>query len=222
MKKQNQLLRSDIVFFEIPKEKYQTCQLKNYIHFLSYQKIRRPFRFAHIQSEGEGLLPALTLKENIQLDSSALNFMHDRYQDLEKKIKNTFNPHLEKLLQLIGELECYPSQTSCEIKKLTNLTKGLLQSADFLLLECPELHLSSKSLEIFIMAMHHKCQYSGQIALISSPHGEVWKDIATKTVSRNEDKTFSIETIDNSKVKSLNDYRKNQTSSDKKDQKDVA
>lgn len=187
-----EIVHSDIVIFERKSNRYRTSDLKTYLHFLSFQKVPRPYKFAHVLAEGS-LISALSLKENILLNNSCIQLMHEKYDNLENKISKKENPFLLEILNLIGDLSVSPSEVCEEKKKLTALLKTLLRPADYLFLENPELNLSQKSLELVIQAMEHNSQNLGQITFITSPFIEIWSEIATKHVKVDPSGKFIIQ-----------------------------
>ncbi|MCP4912939.1 MAG: hypothetical protein GY909_07460 [Oligoflexia bacterium] len=168
--------------------------LKDFIHFLHTQGVKRPLKFSYIDSDAT-LLEQLTLRENIYLDSIPSSLSDTKEFQLNNFLKRSGNGHLIDLFQNITLLDELPHQVDQQTKKLAALTKGLLRPSKFLLLECPEKYLNKKNLEIFTNALQYQIVTTGQIVLIATDYTEYWETMANKLVSRNMENQFKIERV---------------------------
>ena len=191
MTKNNKLHRSDIIFFKSDQNKFSSSQLKNFIHFLNSNGIKKPYRFSHIEGEG-ALIPTLSLRENIHLDSVPNQLSTSKDIHLSKLLEKTGNSHLLEMFNFIPELDQYPEKVSEQVKKLASLIKGMIQEADFLFLEKPERFLSEEHLELFVKAIHYQSQDLGQIVFIHSQDEKFWMRHISKIVSRGDKNEFLV------------------------------
>lgn len=169
--------------------------LKNFLAFLKIQKADRHLRFAFTDSEGS-LIPALSLKENISLDSIPSTVSATKKFTLEDYLERLDNPFLIKLYEKIELVEDLPYQVDGQTRKTAALVKGLLQKADFLFLDRPEQYLDHDSLKIFRKALLHNLRVNKQTLLLTSERPEFWTPYITKTVTQKRcENTGKLEVI---------------------------
>lgn len=157
--------------------------LKNFLSFLKMNKAMQPLRFSYTDSEGS-LIPALSLKENISLDSIPSTVSSTKKFTLEDYLERMDNPFLIKLYHKIELVEDLPYQVDGQTRKMAALVKGLLQKADFLFLDRPEQYLDPESLKVFRNALLHNLQVNKQTLLLTSERPSFWAPYVTKTVSQ--------------------------------------
>ncbi|MCO4792620.1 MAG: ATP-binding protein [Bacteriovoracaceae bacterium] len=191
MDKKNQLITSDILLFKNEENRYGHSQLKNFLSFLSSNGIRRPYKFAYIESEGP-LIPKLSLRENIHLDSVQMSLSNTKEMELQNLLKKIGNEYLLELFTKINDLESKSSQVNDQTRKVAALIKGLIQEADYLFLERPEKHLSDDNLKLFVKALNYQSQTNGQVIFISSPSLLFWQGKVTKIITRGAKKEFLV------------------------------
>lgn len=155
--------------------------LKNFLSFLKMQNAAQPLRFAFTDSEGS-LIPALSLKENISLDSIPSTVSSTRQFTLEDYLGRLGNPFLIELYEKIELVEDLPYQVDSQTRKTAALVKGLLQKADFLFLDCPERYLDEKGLKVFMKALLQTLRENNQTLLLTSDKPKFWAPHITKTV----------------------------------------
>jgi len=191
MDKKNQINRSDILLFKNDENRYGHSQLKNFLSFLSSNGVKRPYKFAYIESEGP-LISNMSLRENIHLDSVPLSLSNTKEMELKNLMDKIGNEDLLNLFSKIENLEVKVSDVSDQARKLAALIKGLIQEADFLFLETPEKHLSDDQLRLFVNALNHQVQKNGQMAFISSPAVLFWQGKVSKIITRGPKKEFLV------------------------------
>ena len=200
-----QLNKSDILLL---KHADNSCSLRFYLNFLQSLKVKRPYRFSHIQSQAT-LIEYLSLKQNIQLDTLMPSFESDKDYELQKLIKNCSNPYLEKILENIGHLDQFPKQIDPEKRKLVSFAKSLLQQSDYLFIDRPENDLCENYLSLIMDAIKYQAHKNGQIIIISSNKQEYWEQYVTKVIERDEKKKFLV-TSPVAKIIKIDDFRDSQ------------
>ncbi|MCF8058424.1 MAG: hypothetical protein K9K67_03955 [Bacteriovoracaceae bacterium] len=175
--------RPDIIFFDKLDVKANSgmSALKNFLSFLKMQKASQPLRFSFTDSEGS-LLPALSLKENISLDSIPSTVSSTKKFTLEDYLGRKGNPFLIELYEKIELVSDLPYQVDSQTRKTAALVKGLLQKADFLFLDCPERYLDKAGLKIFTKALIHSLKENKQTLLLMTDKPSYWTPYITKTV----------------------------------------
>jgi ABC-type lipoprotein export system ATPase subunit len=191
MTRNNQLHKSDIIFFRSDPSKYTSSQLKNFIHFLNSNGIKRPYKFSNIEGEG-ALIPNLSIRENIHLDSVPNQLSTSKDIHLSKLLEKTGNSHLLEMFNFIPELDNYPEKVNEQVKKLASLIKGMIQEADYLFLEKPEMYLEEKHLDLFLKAIHYQAKSLGQIVFVHSQDEKFWRSHISKIVTRGDKNEFLV------------------------------
>ncbi len=200
--------RAEILLFEQkgPRETTGLSALKNFLSFLKMQKAAQPLRFSFTDSEGS-LIPALSLKDNISLDSIPSTVSATKKFTLEDYLERLDNPFLVKLYHRIELLEDLPYQVDGQTRKTAALVKGLLQKADFLFLDRPEQYLDQESLKIFRKALLHSLKKNKQTLLLTSERPQFWSPYITKTVSQKRcQETGKLEIICEDRVAKYSEY----------------
>lgn len=172
----------DIILFEGLSDTGAPSCLKQFLSFLKMQSIPAPPRFAYVDSEGS-LLPGLSLKENISLDSIPSTISSTAKFTLEDYLERLGNKHLVKLYQFIELTDDNPYQVDSRTRKIAALVKGLLQRTDYLFLENPEKYLTKEVLKVFKEAMLTQINGHKQTLLIKAHTLEEWTPLITKTVT---------------------------------------
>ncbi|TNF27660.1 MAG: hypothetical protein EP319_10900 [Deltaproteobacteria bacterium] len=191
MDKKNQINRSDILLFKNEENRYGHSQLKNFLSFLSSNGVKRPYKFAYIESEGP-LISNMSLRENIHLDSVPLSLSTTKEMELKNLLSKIGNNDLLELFAKIDNLEIKVSEVCDQTRKMAALIKGLIQEADFLFLEAPEKHLTEENLRLFVNALNYQVQENGQMVFISSPATLFWQGKVSKIITRGPKKEFLI------------------------------
>jgi ABC-type multidrug transport system ATPase subunit len=192
MKEVRSLSKMDILFFLKTQELVSSSrQLKDFIHFLKLMGPGESLCFSYVDQDGP-LLNNLTLRENIYLDSIPSGLSKTKEYQLQDFLRRTGNGHLIDLYSKVQLLDEYPDKVDAQTKKLAALTKGLLQKADYLLLDSPEKYLGEENTKLFIKALEFQVSNSGQIVLISSENTAFWEPLSTKKVLRTDNKKFAI------------------------------
>ncbi len=203
MTKNITLSKSDIIFFKGQSKLYQSTILKNFIHFLNSNKVKKPYKFSHIGREG-ALIPTLSIRENIHLDSVPNQLSTSKGMHLAELLKKTGNVHLLEMFNFIPELDLFPKEVSEQSRKIAALIKGMVQESDYLFLETPELYLKEEHLHIFLNAIHYQSQNLGQIVFVHSSNETLWKHHISKIVSRGDQNQFLVTPVINHANHSFN------------------
>ena len=202
MKEKYIIKKEGIFLFKVSRKNKDHCQLKDFINFLNFMKVKRPIKFAYVDTNAT-LLKDLTLKENIFLESIPNSLANSKEFQLKEFFKKKDNKHLAKLFERIDNLDSLSSEASAEIKKLTSIIKGFIQDVDYLFFESPERHLSNENLKIFIRALKYHIHGQNKIALINSPVEELWLPFCSSKVVCNQKKEFLVLPCKKNNFKSL-------------------
>lgn len=187
----NNLKNSEIILHDISSIDKSYSLLKNFLHFLNIEKYPKPYRFCFVP-QNPLLIPTLTLRDNIQLETVYHQYIHDKDQLIENSITRYSNPHLQQLVNLLGPMNKKPSEVNIQQCKLCVLIKALIQETDFVYLDSPETHLNDTLQEIFIKALKRKTEYSNQLIFIHSHTDNTWEVAATKKLYQHGKKTFKL------------------------------
>ena len=112
-------------------------KLNEFLSFLKYSRGNLPFKFSYV-SRGDGLIPELTLNENILMNFSPNSLTAGREFQFQEFLKEQPNQDLEKLYQKIGVPHELPEQCDAQMRKVSSLIKSLIFEGQFIFLEEPE------------------------------------------------------------------------------------
>ncbi len=174
-------LRPEIIFFENNSEQKSQATLKRFLTYLKVKKVPGPIRFAFIDEKGP-LIPNLSLRDNISLDSIPSTVSSDKEFTLEDYLERRGNDALTKLYNNIKLVEDYPSAVDSQTLKIAALIKGLLQDGKYLFLENPERFLDKENLRLFTHALLHQLSERKQILLLKSTTPSVWSPYITQWI----------------------------------------
>lgn len=172
--------RPEIIFFE-KSEKKSHATLKRFLTFLKVKKVPIPIRFAFIDEKGP-LIPNLSLRENISLDSIPSTVSSDKEFTLEDYLERRGNHALTKLYKNIKLVEDFPGEVDSQTLKIAALIKGLLQDGQYLFLENPERFLDKENLKLFTSALLHQLSERKQTLLLKSTTPSVWSPYITQWI----------------------------------------
>lgn len=129
---------------------------------------------------------------------------------LKNYLEQKGNEPLIRLFNKIHQLDSLPSTADLETKKLTALLKVLIQDVDYLFFECPEKHLNTENLYLFISALKYHLIAHEKVIFISSPMERFWTRFCTKTITRNKNREFLILPLRNEKREDKQGQRQDQ------------
>lgn len=170
----------EIIYFE-SSEKKSHATLKRFLTYLKVNKVPGPIRFAFIDEKGP-LIPTLSLRDNISLESIPSTVSSDKEFTLEDYLKRRGNTSLTKLYNNIKLLEDFPCTVDSQTLKIASLIKGLLQDGRYLFLENPERFLDKENLQLFINALVHQLKEREQTLLLKSSTPSVWAPYITQRI----------------------------------------
>ena len=173
--------RPEIIFFEANSEQKSHATLKRFLTFLKVKKVATPIRFAFIDEKGP-LIPNLSLRDNISLDSIPSTVSSDREFSLEDYLERRGNEALTKLYNNIKLVEDYPNAVDSQTLKIAALIKGLLQDGKYLFLENPERYLDKENLKLFTHALLHQLSEKKQTLLLKSSTPTHWSPYITQWI----------------------------------------
>ena len=172
--------RPEIIFFENDQKKSHGT-LKRFLTFLKVKRVPGPIRFAFIDELGP-LIPNLSLRENISLDSIPSTVSSDKEFSLEDYLERRGNEPLTKLYNNIKLVEDFPSEVDSQTLKIASLIKGLLQDGQYLFLENPERFLDKENLKLFTEALLLQLKQKKQTLLLKSSSPAIWAPHVTQWI----------------------------------------
>lgn len=170
----------EIIYFESSDQKSHAT-LKRFLTYLKVNKVPGPIRFAFIDEKGP-LIPTLSLRDNISLESIPSTVSSDKEFTLEDYLDRRGNRALTKLYNNIKLVEDLPSDVDSQTLKIASLIKGLLQDGQYLFLENPERFLDKENLQLFIDALLFQLQEREQTLLLKSSTPSVWDPYITQWI----------------------------------------
>ncbi|MGZ3809025.1 MAG: hypothetical protein ACXVCE_13140, partial [Bacteriovorax sp.] len=144
---------------------------------------------------GDGLIPDLTLNENILMDFSPDSLTAAKEFQFQEFLKEGPNRDLEKLYQMIPLPHEHPISADAQMKKVSTLIKSLIFEGQFIFLEEPEKDLDSDMLALFISALKDNIARNKQNVFIFSHDVQLWMPHAHHHVKREKDFSFSCQKI---------------------------
>lgn len=169
-------------------------KLNEFLSFLKYNKVNLPYKFSYV-GHGDGLIPDLTLNENILMNFSPNSLTAAREFQFQDFLKDQPNRDLEKLYQKIGSPHQLPAQSDAQMKKISSLIKSLIFEGQFIFLESPEKDLDHECIALFISSLKDHMARHKQNVFISSNRLNLWMPHVNFHVKREIDYSFSAEKI---------------------------
>lgn len=191
--KDEYLKKWDINLFVSEKSEENKCQLKNIIKFLKIIHQQKKLNFTFVSETG-GLIPNLSLLENIIIDLPSTKRYKDPIFYINPLIEKKKNPGLLKLFQqIIPDLEQFPLPSNTRETKIVGLIKSLLRPTPFLILERPELFLNKEDIQLFEKIIDCHCKTEASHTIINTSQKGVWEGLASLiTTMTPENKFLSI------------------------------
>lgn len=175
-----------------PEDNYS--KLNEFLSFLKFNKINLPYKFSYV-GRGDGLIPDMTLNENILMDFSPDSLTAAREFQFQEFLKEQPNRDLEKLYQKVVFPHELPAHSDAQMRRLASLIKSLIFEGQFIFLEEPEKELDEETIALFISAMKDHIARHKQNVFIFSGNLNLWLPHVHKHVKREKDFSFSTEKI---------------------------
>jgi ABC-type multidrug transport system ATPase subunit len=140
----------EIYLFTKKLEGENYSKLSEFLSFLKFNKVNMPYMFSYVAKSGEGLIPDMSLNENILMNFSPNSLTASKEIQFQDFLKENSNIHLDKLYRKILHPNDLPEHSDAQMKKLTSLIKSVIFEGQFIFLEEPEHDLDSDSIELFI------------------------------------------------------------------------
>ncbi len=169
-------------------------KLNEFLSFLKFNKINLPYKFSYVSS-GDGLIPELTLNENILMNFSPNSLTAGREFQFQEFLKEQPNRDLEKLYQKIALPHELPAHTDAQMRKVSSLIKSLIFEGQYIFLEEPEKDLDEECINLFISALKEHISIHKQNVFIFSEQLDLWMNHVNHHVKRELNYSFSIEKI---------------------------
>jgi ABC-type lipoprotein export system ATPase subunit len=169
-------------------------KLNEFLSFLKFNKVNLPYKFSYV-CRSDGLIPEMTLNENILMDFSPDSLTAARGFQFQEFLKEQPNKDLERLYQTLTLPHELPEHSNAQMRKVTSLIKALISEAQFIFLEEPEKDLDEESTQLFIEALKDHIARHKQNVFIYTNQLNLWKDHGHQLVIREKDYSFSIKSI---------------------------
>lgn len=201
--------RFEIYLFEWPKNAYGNLpgkvdkgiidhhsgpKVNEFISFLKYFKISKPYKFATISDENN-LISDLSLIENVLMNLNNDSLTTTKENEFNEIVAFQKNPHLQEILDHFTEGERRPKEASKEAIKCAQLLSAMLSDVQYIFLESPEKDLSYKMFSIFLKALKFHCIEKNINVFVSSANPELWVNEATFYIQRDTNLGFTISEI---------------------------
>jgi len=159
--------------------------LPEVLKLLSYLNIKKPYSFTYISSDGD-LVPSLTLRENILLEST-LGHKGVGASSTDEYLKDNCNPHLVELISHVRLLDLYPSKVDLTTRKLVAIIKGLMSSRDLIFFERPEFNLDRKLIDVVKKAALFTQKQLLKTTVVCSQDDLCWEPFSHMIIKKNEE-----------------------------------
>lgn len=169
-------------------------KLNEFLSFLKFNKVNLPYKFSYV-SRGDGLIPELSLNENILMDFSPDSLTAARELQFQEFLKEQPSRDLEKLYQKLATPHELPAHSDAQMKKLTSLIKSLIVEGQFIFLEEPEKDLDQECISLFISALKEHIARHKQNVFIYSSNLSLWAPHVHQQVTRKKDFSFAVEEV---------------------------
>ncbi|MDD4975561.1 MAG: hypothetical protein PHY93_14480 [Bacteriovorax sp.] len=169
-------------------------KLNEFLSFLKYSRVNLPYKFSYV-SRGDGLIPELTLNDNILMDFSPNSLTASREFQFQEFLKEQPNRDLEKLYQKIASPHELPLHCDAQMKKVSSLIKALISEGQFIFLEEPEKDLDDECIALFVSCLKDHIARHKQNVFIFSHHLNLWMPHVHQHVKREKDYSFTAAKI---------------------------
>lgn len=166
--------------------------LKEFISFLKFQGHISKIDFSYSGIE-DSIHYKLSIKKNLILDSIPKSLVHNDESKINDYLEKIENPFLNKLIDFISPLDDKVCDLSAERLSLTTSIKALLANSKYVFLVQPDKNLSQKNIKILKQAIEFELKNNSRSFLIRPKNQDSWLDLATHFVTRNSDRTFSVD-----------------------------
>lgn len=180
----------EIYLFTENENENNFSKLNEFLSFLKFNKVSLPFRFSYV-CRSDGLMPELTLNENILMDFSPDSLTTAREFQFQDFLKEQPNRDLEKLYQQIAFPHERPDQSNAQMRKIASLIKALISESQFIFLEEPEKDLDWECSALFISALKDHTARHRQNVFIFSNQLDLWMNHSHQHVIREQDYSFT-------------------------------
>ncbi|MBC7428024.1 MAG: hypothetical protein H7336_05400 [Bacteriovorax sp.] len=184
----------EIYLFNYAEETMSSSKLNEFIAFLKFHKVNMPYKFSFV-SETAGLIPEMTLNQNILMDFSPDSLTESKDVQFQDFLKEQKNRALENLYNMIELPHEYPAQSNAQMKKVCSLIKALLCEGQFIFLEEPEVDLEPETLELFISALKEHIKMRQMNVFVYSKNLPFWMSHSHKMVERTKDFSFTVSPV---------------------------
>jgi ABC-type lipoprotein export system ATPase subunit len=184
----------EIYLFTKQEKENNFSKLSEFLSFLKFNRLSLPYKFSYV-SRGDGLIPELSLNENILMDFSPNSLTASKEFQFQEFLKEEGNRPLEDLYQKIFLPHELPRNSDAQMRKVSALIKSLIFEGQFIFLEEPEIDLDEESIALFIAALKDRIEKHKQNIFIFSHNVNLWGPHAHQLVRREKNFSFATENI---------------------------
>ena len=184
----------EIYLFTDNEHENNFSKLNEFISFLKFNRVALPYRFAYV-CRSDGLMPELTLNENILMDFSPDSLTTAREFQFQEFLNEQPNKDLEKLYQKLSFPHELPDHSNAQMKKIASLIKALISESNFIFLEEPEKDLDPECTQLFISALKDHIARHKLNVFIFSNQTKLWMNHSHQHVTREENFSFTTNEI---------------------------
>jgi hypothetical protein len=184
----------DIFYFhhKLSEKPMGSSYLKHFINFLNDCQVPKPYKFTFVSRDG-ALIPNLSLKENIFLESVPTSLTTSKECQFEQYLNQSGHHHLPLLLHALGDLDKKPPALTKQQVKLASLIIGILKPNKYLFLETPEFHLvDQKLLQLVKQALVEQSKRQTAPIFIASEAMDFWSDFSNKIVHQSPNGQLTV------------------------------
>lgn len=177
------------LFDEISQTSNANNSLKEFIYYLKYSGNRGMINFA-FSSANENIHQHLSIKDNYILDSVPTSLIKDKEDNFSQRIEGLKNSHLKDLVIETNDINRIVHNLSSQEKKLVSIVKALLSDSEYIFLDKPDIEQPIALVNKIKEAILFEVEKNQRKVFLISNKREVWLDISTDIITRNEQKEF--------------------------------
>tara|TARA_B100001971_G_scaffold111191_1_gene102209 strand:+ start:155053 stop:155697 length:645 start_codon:yes stop_codon:yes gene_type:complete len=178
-----------ILLFDLVDQNSRSNALKEFMFYLKYSGKRGKINFA-LSSSNENVHYHLTIKDNYILDSVPTSLIVDREDNFSRRVDNLQNPHLKELVYKTDCIERLVKDITPQEKKLVSVVKALLSDSEYIFLDNPDIGQDIEIVNIIKKAIIFEVENYHRKVFLKSDKREIWLDISTDIISRNENNKY--------------------------------
>jgi ABC-type sugar transport system ATPase subunit len=177
------------LFDEISQMSNANNSLKEFIYYLKFSGKRGMINFA-FSSANENIHQHMSIKDNYILDSVPTSLIKDREDNFSQRIDGLKNKFLKELVVHTNDINRIVNDLSSQEKKLVSIVKALLSDSEYIFLDKPDCEQPIALVNKIKDAILYEVEKNQRKVFLISSKREVWLDITTDIITRNQNKEF--------------------------------